>query len=221
MVFGIKDGVIPSRVPCHVLWYAWLQYLCGRLCQGRCVVPNSVHTSQTQTTQFPTPTEIHQMTIIRSQKGYSLRNQTERAFGTDSHMLSPECTPRPYEKSRSSRLIYVHFPHDLYRVTVIRGAISSGRKWDFIILRYPSRHSTSTLLPIFVELIDFERDSPNHVKRQGPDVVAGVLAHWVWHHHFVPRGTFINMSQIEHCYDVLDETGWFEMDKDPSFYGRP
>ena len=37
--------------------------------------------------------------------------------------------------TKSGLLIYVHFPQDLYRVKVIRGAISSGSEWEFMIFQ--------------------------------------------------------------------------------------
>ena len=64
---------------------------------------------------------------------------------------------------------------------IVRGAISNGHKWAFVILRFKENEKEWEFMFSDEIPIRFERDYPNHVKNQGPDIVAGVLAYWVRH----------------------------------------
>ena len=105
------------------------------------------------------------------------------------------------------------FSQNFYSVKIVRGAISNGYEWAFALLQLNEngRGGRYKLAPKIA--IDFERNYPNHVMNHGPDIVAGVLAHWVCRVCFSLLGTFTNVSQIEHCYDDLDENDWFKVDE--------
>jgi len=65
------------------------------------------------------------------------------------------------------------------RAKIVRGAISNGYKWVFVILQL-DENGKGGGYKISPEIaIDFERNFPNHVSGRGPDIIAGILAHWV------------------------------------------
>lgn len=64
---------------------------------------------------------------------------------------------------------------------VVRGAISNGREWAFMLLRINENGKGGRYEVSPPMAVAFERNYPNHVMNRGPDIVAGVLAHWVRH----------------------------------------
>ena len=66
------------------------------------------------------------------------------------------------------------------RVKVVRGAISNGHEWAFMLLRLNENRKGGTYkVSRPMQVVAFERNYPSHVMIRGPDVVAGILAHWV------------------------------------------
>lgn len=63
----------------------------------------------------------------------------------------------------------------------MRGAISNGREWAFMLLRLNEIGKGGIYEVSPPVVVAFERNYPNHVMNRGPDVIAGILAHWVRH----------------------------------------
>ena len=133
---------------------------------------------------------MHLISIVRCKKGYSSRSQTVGTFGTASHMRSPRCMPWPQTKSAFGILIRTRFltACSWYNVQIVRGAISNGREWAFILLRLNENGKGGTYEVSPPTAIAFGSDYPNHVTNCGPDIVAGVLAHWVRRHRSLSVG---------------------------------
>jgi len=89
----------------------------------------------------------------------------------------------PWSQNTSGfdRSIHIPFSQGLSRAEIVRGAISNGYQWAFIILQLNEngRGGKYRISPEIV--INFEDKFPNHVANRGPDIIAGVLAHWVCH----------------------------------------
>ena len=94
-------------------------------------------------------------------------------------MQSPTCTPWSQNTSKVDLSIHIPFSQRFSRAEIVRGAISNGYQWAFIILQL-NENGKGGKYTISPEIeIDFENKFPNHVADHGPDIIAGVLAHWV------------------------------------------
>ena len=89
------------------------------------------------------------------------------------------------DTSASGFVIHIHSPQYPFREKIVRGAVSNGSEWEFIILRLNSngRGGGYKVSPRIA--IDLEPDYPNEAIPPGPDILAGILAHWVRHDLFL------------------------------------
>ena len=69
------------------------------------------------------------------------------------------------------------------REKVVRGVVSDGREWKFIILYLNKDRKGGGYKVSPQVVIGYEPNDPFHDIRPGPDIVTGILAHWVCHHH--------------------------------------
>ena len=87
--------------------------------------------------------------------------------------------PRQHNRSASGHLVHIDFSQDLPRKKIVRGVLSNRSGWLFIILRL-NKNGKGGGSPEMK--IDSETSFPYRVKGHVPDIVAGVLAHWVRQH---------------------------------------
>ena len=96
-------------------------------------------------------------------------------------MRSPSCMQWLQSTSAFGPVMHPHFSQVLCSIGVTRGAISNGHEWGFILVKLNENGRGGGYKSSPEIGIDFERDHPHRVMNRGPDIVAGVLAHWVCH----------------------------------------
>ena len=94
-------------------------------------------------------------------------------------MQSPTCTPWSQNISKVNLLICIPLTQRLSRAEVVRGAISNGYQWAFIILQLNENGKGGKYMITPEIEISFKNKFPNHVTNREPDIIAGILAHWV------------------------------------------
>ena len=90
----------------------------------------------------------------------------------------------PHNTSASGLLVHVYFSQDVPREMVIRGALSDGYRWVFIVLRLNEDGKGGVFwMTGDIDLgSGFDELERVNVIDPGPDIVAAILAYWVRRH---------------------------------------
>ena len=117
--------------------------------------------------------------------------------------------PWLHNTSSSFILAGVPFSQGSPRRKIIRGVISDGYQWVFIILHLNENGKGGGYWITDEMPIGSGYDHLERIESPKPDVIAGILAHWVRRHSLFQQGVFTNLLQVQHCYDDIDENDWF------------
>ena len=71
---------------------------------------------------------------------------------------------------------------------MVRGALSDGYEWIFIILHLNENGKGGEHKMSREIRFKLNNDAPVHIEDLDPDIVAGILAHWVRHRLLFPAG---------------------------------
>ncbi|PPQ97775.1 hypothetical protein CVT26_012805 [Gymnopilus dilepis] len=90
-------------------------------------------------------------------------------------------------RARHSRYSGISFKHTLmrllliFRKTIVRGVVTDGLKWTFLILTLHDDDGTATYVQS--EEISISGGFTSHPSKAGASLVSAILAHWILHSH--------------------------------------